>query len=60
MRANGGLMNIYESLFPSINFNDKVCVVFKDGNQQEFTHLYYDNSVLNQLDWTDVVDCFEI
>lgn len=53
-------MTIFEELFPDVSFNDKVCVVFKDGNQQEFTHLYYDNSELNQLDWADVADCFEI
>ena len=52
--------NLYQSLFPSVSFTDKVAVYFKDGSVIELKHLYYDSSALDQICWENVTDCHEI
>ena len=52
--------NLYQSLFPSVSFSDKVAVYFKDGSVIELKHLYYDSSALDQICWENVTDCHEI
>lgn len=54
-------ISIYEQLFPHVSFTDKVCVVFKDGTEKVFKHLYHDKSELDDVNWVGAVrDCFEL
>ena len=50
----------YEMLFPDVNFRDKICVVFCDGSSKEYKHLYLNSFILKEIEWENVVDCFEI
>ena len=51
---------VWWDLFPSVNFDDKVCIEFKSGESIVLKHLYADDSELFDIDWQNVADCFEV
>ena len=55
-------MNNYwwEILFPNVSFRDKVCVVYADGTEEVYNHLYLNSFVLKEIKWENVTDCFEV
>jgi hypothetical protein len=50
----------WEILFPNVRFTDKIKVEYSDGTTEMFKHLYFDNMCLEDVDWKDVVDCYEV
>ena len=50
----------WEILFPNVRFTDKIEVEYSDGTTEMFKHLYFDNMCLEDVDWKDVVDCYEV
>ena len=50
----------YEILFPDVSFRDKICVVFSDGSSKIYKHLYLNSFILKQIEWENVVDCYEV
>ena len=55
-------MNNYwwEILFPDVSFRDKICVVYADGTEEIYKHLYMNSFVLKEINWENVIDCFEV
>ena len=55
-------MNNYywEMLFPNVNFRDKICVVFSDGSEVIYKHLYLNSFMLKEINWENVIDCYEV
>jgi len=51
---------VWWDLFPSVSFDDKVCIEFKNGESIVLKHLYADDSELFDIDWQNVADCFEV
>ena len=47
-------------MFPNVDFTDKICIKYSDGSEETIRHLYHDDWVLDEVDWSTVVDCFEI
>lgn len=54
------MLNIWQEMFPNVDFTDKICIKYSDGSLEEIKHLYQDEWVLDVIDWDSVVDCFEI
>ena len=50
----------YEMLFPDVSFRDKICVVFSDGSTEVYKHLYMNSYILKEIEWENVVDCYEV
>jgi len=50
----------YEMLFPDVSFRDKICVVFSDGSSKVYKHLYLNSFILKEIEWENVVDCYEV
>lgn len=50
----------YEILFPDVSFRDKICVVFSDGSSKIYKHLYLNSFILKEIEWENVVDCYEV
>lgn len=51
---------LWEKKFPYVSFNDKVCVEFIDGTEMVCKHLYHDDAVLYDIDWSQVVEVYEV
>jgi len=54
------MLNIWQEMFPNVDFTDKICIEYSDGSREEIKHLYLDEWVLDEVDWSTVVDCFEV
>ena len=52
-------MEVWQEKFPEVSFTDKVIVIFEDGTEQTEKHLYLDDD-LSHIDWSKVVECFEV
>lgn len=52
--------NLWEQKFPNVSFTDKVCVEFLDGTAMVCKHLYHDDAVLYDIDWSQVVEVYEV
>ena len=50
----------YEMLFPDVSFRDKICVVFSNGSSKIYKHLYLNRFILKEIEWENVVDCYEV
>lgn len=50
----------WEILFPYVSFRDKICVVYADGTEEIYKHLYINSFVLKEINWENVIDCFEV
>ncbi len=50
----------WKEKFPDISFNDKIVVVYKDGTEETFKHLYFDTAALDDVDWNSVSECHEV
>ncbi len=50
----------WEILFPDVSFKDKICVVYIDGTEEIYKHLYVNSFVLEEINWVNVTDCFEV
>jgi len=50
----------WEKKFPEVNFNDKIVVVYKDGTEKTFKHLYFDSTRLDDVDWNSVSEVHEV
>jgi len=55
-------MNNYywEMLFPNVSFRDKIHIEYSDGTSEVIKHLYLNSFILKEIDWENVVDCFEV
>jgi|TARA_R110002012_G_scaffold257110_1_gene437336 hypothetical protein len=49
----------YKDLFPDVSFTDKIVVVFADGSEETFKHLYMSEEDLEEIDWSKVIECYE-
>ncbi len=49
----------WEAKFPDVSFNDKIVVIYKDGTEETFKHLYCGAAELNAVDWNSVAACHE-
>jgi len=59
LKAEARKAGDYETLFPLASFNDKIMVVYADGSEETFKHLYLSTCELDDVDWTKVVECWE-
>ncbi len=50
----------WKKLFPEVSFGDKLWIRFKDGEEVVIKHLYFDDSVLEEINWDNVKECSEI
>lgn len=54
------MLDIWEEMFPNVRFTDKIEVEYKDGTTEKVKHLYFDDMPLEDIDWENVVDCYEL
>jgi hypothetical protein len=52
-------LEIWQEKFPEVSFNDKVTILFEDGTEETLKHLYLHND-LSDIDWSKVVECWEV
>ena len=52
-------LEIWQEKFPEVSFNDKVTILFEDGTEETLKHLYL-HSDLSDIDWSRVVECWEV
>ena len=53
-------INEWNVKFPEVKFIDKVFIEYKDGTSELLKHLYFDNSRLFSIDWSEVASCSEV
>lgn len=51
--------NEWNAMFPHVSFTDKVAVII-DGQTKVIKHLYYNDEELNNINWDNVSDCFDV
>lgn len=51
---------VWKQKFPDVSFTDKICVVFEDGSAMVVKHLYHDDSLLYEINWSNVSEIYEI
>ncbi len=54
------MLEIWQEMFPDVKFTDKIEVVYSDGTTEMHKHLYFDDMPLENINWKDVVDCYEV
>tara|TARA_R110000751_G_scaffold26104_1_gene70291 strand:+ start:995 stop:1186 length:192 start_codon:yes stop_codon:yes gene_type:complete len=54
------MLNIWQEMFPNVDFTDKIYIEYSDGSAEKIKHLYHDDWVLDEVDWSTVVDCVEV
>jgi len=52
-------LEIWQEKFPEVSFTDKVVIIFEDGTEETRKHLYLHND-LSDIDWSKVVECWEV
>lgn len=55
-------MNNYywEMMFPNVSFRDKINIEYSDGTSEVIKHLYLNSFILKEIEWENVVDCYEV
>ena len=54
------MCEVWEEMFPDVSFTDKVWIRFKNGEDVVLKHLYFDDSILEEVNWDNVKECCDV
>lgn len=54
------MCDVWREMFPDVSFTDKVWIRFKDGEEVVIKHLYFDDGILEDVNWDNVKECCDV